>query len=141
MEEAEAPVEAVAEHAEIGPRRPATLIQRSTAEVYLRRAGRSPITVAAVVLAIYGAWLIAFFGVGNHPYDMAWVGAKFIVQSHASPTIRAAAGTPHYLIGYDSQFFYYLALDPVNARYYMDVPTYRYTRVLYPLAARAMALG
>jgi hypothetical protein len=47
--------------------------------------------------------------------------------------------------GYDGQLYYFLALDPANARSYMDSqftpPAYRYTRIVYPLAARLLALG
>src|SRR5579864_6396733 len=43
--------------------------------------------------------------------------------------------------GYDGQFDYYIAVDPVNAPSHMDVPAYRYQRVLYPFLARALALG
>jgi hypothetical protein len=45
--------------------------------------------------------------------------------------------------GYDGQFTYYIALDPsplrVSSR--LDVPSYRYQRILYPLLARFLALG
>ncbi len=45
--------------------------------------------------------------------------------------------------GYDGQFAYYMAVDPrpesVAPR--LDVPAYRYQRVLYPMLARALALG
>ena len=44
--------------------------------------------------------------------------------------------------GYDGQFSYYMALDFTNARYYMDFPAYRYSRVLYPASSRGRsALG
>lgn len=43
--------------------------------------------------------------------------------------------------GYDGQFDYYIAVDPVNARAHMDVPAYRFQRVLYPLLARVLAFG
>ena len=157
MENVTEPVEAIAEHAGVDRGKPASLLPRPTAHEHLRQVVRSPITVAAVVFALYGAWLMSLNGTGNHPYEMIWVGARFLHQSQASPTITAFGGTPctdsdvlhgidHcntpiWAIGYDGQFFYYLALDPVNARYYMDVPTYRYTRIVYPLVARTVALG
>ncbi len=73
---------------------------------------------------------------------MIYIGRHFINQSHASPVIRLDPSYPNVdEIGYDGEFFYYLALDPVNARYYMDVSTYRYTRILYPMLARTLALG
>lgn len=103
---------------------------------------RSPWSVAAVVLVAYGFWLVAFFGSGHDPRDMIYIGRHFINQSHASPIIRLDPSYPNVgEIGYDGEFFYYLALDPVNARYYMDVSTYRYTRIVYPMLARALALG
>ena len=45
--------------------------------------------------------------------------------------------------GYDGQFAYYIALDPSPAAVipHLDVPAYRYQRVLYPLLARLLALG
>ena len=63
--------------------------------------------------------------------------------SHASAVIKV---DPHYhyypfsVGGYDGQFYYYIALDPANARYYFDQPTYRYTRIVYPMLARGLAL-
>jgi hypothetical protein len=48
-----------------------------------------------------------------------------------------------YVPGYDGQFAYFIALDPPNARYYVDQDrvSYRYTRILYPMLARSLALG
>jgi hypothetical protein len=43
--------------------------------------------------------------------------------------------------GYDGQFAYYIALDPVGARAHLDRVNYRYTRILYPMAARLLSLG
>lgn len=45
--------------------------------------------------------------------------------------------------GYDGQFAYYLALDPnpERVRPHLDVPSYRYQRILYPAVARALAFG
>jgi hypothetical protein len=98
--------------------------------------------VAAVVLVAYGLWLAAFFGSGHEPKDMIFMGRPFIDRSQASPVISAQSSYKHIApSGYDGQFFYYIALDPVNARYYIDVSTYRYTRILYPMVARVAALG
>ena len=94
------------------------------------------------MLLAYGAWLITFFGSGHDPRDMIYIGTRFINQSHLSQVIRL---DPSYHnvgeTGYDGEFFYYLALDPVNAHAYMDVSTYRYTRILYPMLARLLAFG
>ncbi|HJS29211.1 MAG TPA: hypothetical protein VJ768_06295 [Anaerolineales bacterium] len=45
--------------------------------------------------------------------------------------------------GYDGQFVYYIAreLNPSSVSQYLDVPSYRYQRILLPLLARAAALG
>ncbi len=37
--------------------------------------------------------------------------------------------------GYDGQFVYYIARDPLNAASLIDVPAYRYQRILLPLLA------
>ena len=43
--------------------------------------------------------------------------------------------------GYDGQFAYQIALDPLEAAPYLDVPAYRYQRILYPFLARLLAFG
>ena len=71
------------------------------------------------------------------------LGQALVKKSQASPAISSRAASYHYdgEIGFDGQYAYFLAVDPVNARDYMDSPAYRYTRVLYPLTARLLALG
>ena len=103
--------------------------------------GRSPWAVGIVVLVVYGAWLVAFFGLGHDAMDFTFRSRSLLNQSHVSSIITPDARVTSDAGGYDSQFFYYLAVDPVNARYYMDADTYRYTRILYPMVARALALG
>ncbi len=44
-------------------------------------------------------------------------------------------------LGYDGQFAYQIAIDPGGAAPYLDNPPYRYQRILYPILARALALG
>jgi hypothetical protein len=43
--------------------------------------------------------------------------------------------------GYDGQFAYQIARDPANGWTKTDVPAYRYQRIMYPMAARLLALG
>ena len=50
-------------------------------------------------------------------------------------------GVPGGQPGYDGQFAYQIARDPANGWLKTDVPAYRYQRILYPLAARVLALG
>ena len=44
-------------------------------------------------------------------------------------------------VGYDGQFYYDLALDPVRAYHYFDVPVYRYSHILYPMLVHVVAFG
>ena len=52
-------------------------------------------------------------------------------------------GQPLDYLGYDGQFAYWIARDPTPAvtGAYLDVPAYRYQRILYPLLAWALAAG
>lgn len=45
--------------------------------------------------------------------------------------------------GYDGQFAYYIAVspNPRDVAAHLDVPAYRYQRILYPLTARALGFG
>lgn len=42
---------------------------------------------------------------------------------------------------YDGQFCYYIALNPIDAWKDIDVPSYRYQRILYPLLSRLIVFG
>ena len=44
-------------------------------------------------------------------------------------------------MGYDGQFAYQIAQDPLNAWKYTDIAPYRYQRILYPILVRALAFG
>lgn len=109
-----------------------------------RRWLRSAWTPAVVVLLCYAWWTLAFLHAGHDIHAFIHVGRNFAQQSTKSATIAAAFG-PNYhydpIVGYDGQFCYFIALDPVNARYYIDRPAFRYGRILYPLAARLLAFG
>jgi hypothetical protein len=54
---------------------------------------------------------------------------------------RYDPGVPDGRPGYDGQFAYQIARDPANGWTKADVPAYRYQRIVYPLAARMLALG
>ena len=43
--------------------------------------------------------------------------------------------------GYDGQFAYHIAIDPVGGAQFTDVPAYRYQRIVYPMLARVIGLG
>jgi hypothetical protein len=54
---------------------------------------------------------------------------------------RFSEGNPDGTEGYDGQFVYYIARDPSTAAQYIDVPTYRFQRILLPALGRLLALG
>lgn len=54
---------------------------------------------------------------------------------------RYSHGNPEGTQGYDGQFAYFIARDPLGGWRYCDVPAYRYQRILYPLLGWALALG
>jgi hypothetical protein len=56
---------------------------------------------------------------------------------------RFSLGDPQGSEGYDGQFVYYIARnpDPHAVAAYLDVPAYRYQRILLPLLARLLSLG
>ncbi len=90
---------------------------------------RWPVLVCLLLALGYSAWRLA--ATGWDPAGLAELGTRF---TQADP-----AGTE----GYDGQFAYYIALEP-NPRVvdvYLDVPAYRYQRILLPILAWVLALG
>jgi hypothetical protein len=89
-----------------------------------------PAFIVGLVLAVYlGLILIR---AGGNPLTFARLGDGF---RNGQPIGQNE--------GYDGQFSYFLALDPRPSvvRQHLDVPAYRYQRILYPLLARLLALG
>jgi len=82
--------------------------------------------VLLVALAYVGLTLARY---GGNPLAFALVGTQY------------SQGNPQGSQGYDGQFAYYIARDPVDGWRHCDVPAYRYQRILYPLLAWALALG
>ena len=102
---------------------------------------RTPIGVATVVLSAYVGWA-AWFAAHHDLVDLARVGEQFQGRaSGESAEIDALAGDTVDGSGYDGQFFLFIALDPGGAEGYIDEPAYRFSRILYPTLARALALG
>jgi hypothetical protein len=103
---------------------------------------QSPWTVAILVSFLYGVWLVGSLRAGQDVRDFMHLGTSWVQRSEVSSVIKF---DPAYRydgdIGYDGQFFYFIAADPVHARYYLDDSSYRYGRILYPLTARLLALG
>jgi hypothetical protein len=83
-----------------------------------------------VVLCIGMAYVgITLARQGGDPLSFAMVGTRY------------GEGDPEGTEGYDGQFAYFIARDPVGGWRYCDVPAYRYQRILYPLLAWTLALG
>src|SRR5512139_1594311 len=86
-----------------------------------------PWHVVAVIALAYIALTLARYG--GDPMKFVLVGTRY------------DPGLPNGTQGYDGQFAYQIARDPLNAARLLDVPAYRYQRILYPLVACAVALG
>ncbi len=104
-----------------------------------------PLAVTLAVALVYGASLLLSFGIQNQdPRALATIGTRFIQKGGgASPVIQQdlTRVSPSGYYGFDGQFCYFIAMDPLHAAPYIDAPALRYERILYPLAARALALG
>jgi hypothetical protein len=100
----------------------------------------SGLKVALAVAACYLAW--AGWATHHHPVrTLAYSSSFFQGRQGGSEAISRFAPTANGTVGYDGQFFLYIALDPTGARPYLDNAAYRYGRPVYPLVARAVALG
>jgi hypothetical protein len=89
----------------------------------------SPTTAVLALLLAYLGFVL--FQAGGNPVALAQLGDGFV------------DGQPIGKPGYDGQFSYWLAVDPLPAAAEprLDVPAYRYQRILYPLLARTLAFG
>ena len=86
-----------------------------------------PWWIVVLVALLYLGLVVA--ANGGDPLALATLGTRF------------SEGDPEGTEGYDGQFSYYIAIDPLNGWQRLDVPAYRYQRILYPLLARLLALG
>jgi hypothetical protein len=82
--------------------------------------------VALVALVYMGIVVVAD---GGNVLALATLGSRF------------EEGDPEGTTGYDGQFAYYIARDPLHGWSMCDIPAYRYQRILYPMLARLLALG
>jgi hypothetical protein len=88
-----------------------------------------PALITFTVTGLYIGYRLA--AADFDPAGVAEIGSRY---SELEPS-----GDP----GYDGQFFYYIALDPnpESVAPHLDVPAYRFQRILYPLAVRLFSLG
>ncbi len=86
-----------------------------------------PWWIVAVVALVYMVLVVS--SSGGDPLALATLGTRF------------SEGDRDGTEGYDGQFSYYIARDPLNGWQHCDVPAYRYQRILYPLLGRLLAFG
>ncbi len=86
-----------------------------------------PWWIVSLVAAVYLAVVVA--ANGGDALALARLGSRF------------SEGDPEGTEGYDGQFAYYIAREPLQGWQQCDVPAYRYQRILYPILARLLALG
>jgi hypothetical protein len=105
--------------------------------------------VTLVVIGAQGLIIGAYFARGKSAVDFARVRPGWVEYSHKSTIIVPSrfglgpktVGRGGARLGYDGQFYLFMALDPLNARYYLDAPAYRFQRPLYPAVSRLIAGG
>jgi hypothetical protein len=100
---------------------------------------RTPLAVAAVAFVLYAAFAIAATEL-HGPQSFAFVDPSRVATTHGSATIDAYA-QPGSWGSYDGQYYLFIALDPARAWHYVDWPTYRYSRVLYPIVGHVASFG
>jgi hypothetical protein len=89
----------------------------------------NPVSVTFLAMCILVAFVI--IQAGGDPLALARIGTRY--------SLGDPAGTQ----GYDGQFVYYIALDPhpKTVLQHLDVPAYRYQRILLPWLARLLSLA
>jgi hypothetical protein len=88
-----------------------------------------PASLTFAVLLVMVLWVIG--AEGGDPMALVRPGTMYL------------EGNPQGTQGYDGQFVYYIARDPnpENVKLFLDVPAYRYQRILLPILARSVVLG
>jgi hypothetical protein len=94
----------------------------------IKQDNRLPVTLVAFLS------ILVFVAIVLVRYD--WDPMAFVMEG-----TRFRQGVPDGTWGYDGQFAYYIALDPLNAPPWMDHDAYRYQRILYPALVWVFSLG
>ena len=103
----------------------------------------TPLAPLLVVAAAAGAF--AFGMLRAHDFDASWfvtAGDRYCDAARVPPGLTVRPNSD----GFDGQFYYRLALDPLTSQptgrgITLDVPALRHQRILYPLLARLLSLG
>lgn len=106
-----------------------TLVSRGslTRSGWLARLGPALVVLAAMVLLAASVVLSS----GGDPLALIRIGTQYSI------------GDPDGTEGYDGQFGYYIALDPNPQTVvpHLDIPAYRYQRILLSVLGRVLSLG
>ncbi len=86
-----------------------------------------PWQLVLLVILFYNGFILVQNG--YDPLAFATIGTRF------------AEGDPSGSEGYDGQFTFYIARDLTAAEPYLDVPAYRFQRILLPILARMISFG
>jgi hypothetical protein len=96
--------------------------------------------VLVVILGYVGVTVVALRPYDFNPTGPIRIGTMLPAERFWTPSTRVEPG-----VGYDGQWFFYIAHDPLlrepDPETFLDLPAYRYARILYPTLAWALALG
>jgi hypothetical protein len=98
-----------------------------------------PWVVAAIVAVAYALLIIPRLS-GGDAYGFIHVGHMFLTRSDTSSVIRPSLGYES-KVGYDGQFYFFVAADPSHASDYMESPGFIYSRIVYPMVVRVLSGG
>lgn len=95
---------------------------------------RHPLLVLVRPALVVACLYLLFIGL-----DIHISGHDFLYYVHIGPrfVLHRASAAP----GYDGQFYYQIARDPLHAAQFLDRPAYRYQRIVYPILVWALTLG
>ncbi len=91
---------------------------------------KRPYIVAIVVFVIF--LLFDIIVLSSHNWDPG----AFILERRADVPLVQGWDT-----GYDAQWYYLIAADPMGSAAELDAPNYRYQRIIYPILIRILSLG
>lgn len=101
--------------------------------IHMKTWSSTPAIYPAIIVFFIALTLVCITVVknGGDPLTLARIGTRF------------SQGDPNGTKGYDGQFVYFIARnpDPLKVAANLDVPAYRYQRILLPLLARGLSMG
>lgn len=89
-----------------------------------------PFVVVLLLALLYSVWVV---NTSQHPLSLATIGTRY-----APPDLTPFAYSEE---GYDGQFAYYIARYGWDSQAYLDVPAYRFQRILLPFLGRIASFG